>query len=72
MKILLLTLLLTGCATSGWYHPGLAKSQDPQTEWKKDWYYCEARNRSGHPSMMLVDMQNAFECMQMEKGWTKQ
>ena len=70
MKILLAfisVLILTGCSTT-YTKPGGATD----SEVKRDWYDCKAKNRTADPAMLLVDLQNAYECMEMEKGYTKQ
>lgn len=56
----------TGCTTT--YH----KADGSDAELKRDWYDCKAKNRAADPAMLLVAIQNARECMLMEKGYTIQ
>lgn len=71
MKQLILVLLITllsGCAAGG---AKVCKSGGTQMEFERDSYDCEMKTRTGHPAMILIDMEQQQKCMRLEKGWSK-
>lgn len=70
LSIVILVLITTGCNIMGptrWARPNTT-----QSEYQRDMYDCQAKNRTAHPYMLLVDMQNVIQCMEMEKGYTRE
>ena len=58
--------MLSGCASSKWCKPGAT-----QADFERDKYDCQMKTRSGSPAMVLVDLEHYFNCMKIEKGWSK-
>jgi len=63
--IVFVLLMLAGCGGK-YCHP----YKDAQ-DFERDKYDCKMKTRSGSSEMMLVDLDNFFECLRVEKGWRK-
>lgn len=59
-------LMLVGCGGGKYCHP----YKDAQ-DFERDKYDCKMKTRSGSSEMMLVDLDHFFECLRIEKGWSK-
>lgn len=68
-KILLAVLILslTACAGTMYKNGG----SYTKSEYDRDWYDCQSKNRTASPAMALVDLQNAFDCMKYEHGYAR-
>lgn len=68
-KLILISIvtLLVGCASVG---PKVCKPGGSQAEFERDQYDCEMKTRTGHPAMILIDMEQQQKCMRLEKGWS--
>jgi len=63
---ILLLSLLSACAGIG---PKICKPGGTTMDFEKDKYECEMKTRTGHPAMLLIDMEQQQKCMRLEKGW---
>ena len=66
MLVILVGLMLSGCASTKWCKPGAT-----QNDFTRDKYDCDMKTRSGSSQMMLVDLDLWFDCMKIEKGWSR-
>jgi len=65
---LIAVLLLAGCGSMKYSHP----YKSTTAELQRDLRECEMKYQAGHYSMALVAAQNAWDCVELEKGWVKQ
>ena len=63
--IVFVLLMLAGCGGK-YCHP----YKDAQ-DFERDKYDCKMKTRSGSSEMMLVDLDHFFDCLRIEKGWSK-
>lgn len=64
--IMALGLMVSGCASTKWCKPGAT-----QSDFQRDKYDCDIKTKSGSSQMMLVDLDLWFDCMKIEKGWSR-
>lgn len=64
--MIVLGLMISGCANTKWCKPGAT-----QADFRRDKYDCDIKTKSGSSQMMLVDLDLWFDCMKIEKGWSR-
>lgn len=64
--VILLGLMVSGCAGAKWCKDGAT-----QSDFQRDKYECDIKTKSGSSQMMLIDLDLWFDCMKIEKGWSR-
>lgn len=71
MEKLMILVIVIGLTVSGCASSKLCKTGATHMDFEKDKYDCDMKTRSGSGQMLLVDLDHWFNCMRIEKGWSK-
>jgi len=66
ISVILISLMLFGCASTKWCKPGAT-----QADFERDKYDCQKKTRTSNPGIVPENLEPYFNCMKIEKGWSK-